>query len=98
MGAAERPGASVTMPAGQQWTPTKAQRIVLVCLADVAANEGGHIILRNRYHSAAAALVRRGYVEKIDRDLYRPLYIITPAGLKAWRSVEERTHRTSKDK
>lgn len=88
MGTAGRPGASVTTPAAQQWAPTKAQRIVLMCLADVAANEGGHITLKNRYHSAAAALVRRGYVEKVDRDLLRPLYIITPAGLEAWKGVE----------
>jgi hypothetical protein len=59
-----------------------------MCLADVAANEGGHIILKNRYHGAAAALVRRGYVEKIDRDLCRPLYIITAAGLEAWKRIE----------
>lgn len=88
MGTAGRPGAPVTTPAAQQWAPTKAQRIVLMCLADVAENEGGHITLKNRYHSAAAALVRRGYVEKVDRDLLRPLYIITPAGLEAWKGVE----------
>lgn len=78
----------MTTTTTQQWTPTKAQRIVLMCLADVAANEGGHITLKNRYHSAAAALVRRGYVEKIDRDLWRPLYIITPEGLTAWKQIE----------
>ena len=88
MGAAGRPGAPVTTPAAQHWTPTKAQRTVLICLADVAGNEGGHITLKNRYHSAAAALVRRGYVEKIDRDLWRPLYIITPEGLTAWKQIE----------
>jgi len=87
VGAAGRPGAPVKTPVVQQWMPTKAQRIVLMCLADVAANEGGHITLKNRYHSAAAALVRRGYVEKVDRDLYRPLYIITPAGLEAWKGI-----------
>lgn len=88
----------MTTPAAQQWTPTKAQRTVLICLADVAANEGGHITLKNRYHSAAAALVRRGYVEKIDRDLLRPLYIITPAGLEAWKGVEGQIHNSPKDK
>ncbi len=88
----------MTPPAAQQWAPTKAQRIVLVCLADVAANEGGHITLKNRYHSAAMALVRRGYVEKIDRDLLRPLYIITPAGLEAWKGAEGQLHTSTKDK
>ena len=78
-------------PAAQQWKPTPAQRIVLMCLADVAANEGDHITLKNRYHSAAAALVRRGYVEKVDRDLLRPLYIITAAGLDAWKRIEMHT-------
>jgi hypothetical protein len=37
---------------------------------------------------AAAALVRRGYVQKVDRDLLRPLYIITPEGLTAWKQIE----------
>ena len=82
-------------PATQQWTPTKAQRSVLICLADVAANEGGHITLKNRYHSAAMALVRRGYVEKVDRDLLRPLYIITPTGLEAWKGVEGRAQQSA---
>jgi len=63
--------------------------------ADVAAKEGGHITLKNRYHSAAAALVRRGYVEKVDRDLLRPSYIITPAGLEAWKSAEGQTQQSA---
>jgi hypothetical protein len=67
---------------------TKAQQTVLRTLADVAKHEGGYIILKNKYHSAAAALVRRGLVEKVDRDLYRPLYIITPAGLEFSRSEQ----------
>ena len=43
--------------------------------------------------------LRRGwYVEKIDRDLLRPLYIITPAGLEAWKGVEGQIHNSPKDK
>ena len=68
---------------------TKAQRAVMTTLVDVAENEGGHITLKNRYHSAAMALVRRGFVEKMDRDLYRPLYTITPAGLEYWRAITQ---------
>ena len=68
---------------------TKAQHTALRTLADVAENEGGYITRTNRNHSAAAALVRRGFVEKIDRDLYRPLYIITPAGLEYWRTTDK---------
>ena len=60
---------------------TPAQQIVLTTLHDVATHEGGLIILKNRYHSAAAALVRRGLVEKVDRWPYRPGYQLSAAGL-----------------
>jgi hypothetical protein len=60
---------------------TRAQQIVLTTLYDVATHEGGPIILKNRYHSAAAALMRRGLVEQLDRWPYRPGYQLTAAGL-----------------
>jgi hypothetical protein len=62
-------------------TITPAQQIVLTTLYDVATHEGGHIILKNRYHSAAAALMRRGLVEQLDRFPYRPGYKLTAAGV-----------------
>jgi len=64
---------------------TAAQTTVLRDLADVATHEGGGIILKNRFHSAAATLMRRGWVAQTDRFPYRPTYSITPAGLAAWR-------------
>jgi hypothetical protein len=63
---------------------TKPQTQVLTTLYDVATHEGGGIVLKNRYHSAAHALIRKGFVRKIDRGLYRPLYILTSEGMKYW--------------
>jgi len=68
---------------------TKAQRVVLTTLADVARHEGGYIILKNQYHSAAAALIRRGYVVKLDRGFFRPGYMITPEGLRLYEAEVE---------
>lgn len=59
---------------------TKAQRTVLLDLLDVAEHEGGWIILKNQYHSAAAALIRKGYAAKQDNGFFRPRYQITEAG------------------
>lgn len=59
---------------------SKAQSVLLATLYDVATHEGGWIIIKNRYHSAAAALMRRGLVEQLDRAPYRPVYRITEQG------------------
>lgn len=70
---------------------TKAQRTVLIGLWDVATHENRPVILKNKYHSAAMALVRLGLVNKIDRGFYRPLYELTEAGREYCRdhNVEE---------
>lgn len=57
------------------------QGTLLTTLHDVATHEGGYIIIKNRYHSTAEALIRRGLAEKLDRFPYRPGYKITPAGM-----------------
>ena len=68
---------------------TQAQWIVLQTLNDVHEFEGDiDIVLKNRYHSAAAALVRSGCVTKRDCFPYRPRYQITEAGQKLWSSVQ----------
>lgn len=67
---------------------TKHQLALLRTLADVAEHEGGEIILKNQYHSAAHALMRRGWVSQTDRFPYRPTYQITPAGLAAWKEMQ----------
>lgn len=72
---------------------TKPQTQVLTTLYDVATHEGGGVVLKNRYHSAAHALIRKGFVRKIDRGLYRPQYIITPEGIKYWSSYLATEHR-----
>lgn len=59
---------------------SKAQNVVLVTLYDIAIHEGGWCILKNKYHSAAAALMRRGLVEQQYRAPYRPVYRITEQG------------------
>jgi hypothetical protein len=63
---------------------TKPQTTVLATLYDVATHEGGGIVLKNRYHSAAHALIRKGLARKIERGIYRPHYIITPEGMNYW--------------
>lgn len=67
---------------------TKSQETVLETLYDVATHEGGWIILKNKYHSPAAALIRRGYVEKSQTGFERPHYIITQAGFEYWKNRE----------
>jgi DNA-binding MarR family transcriptional regulator len=64
---------------------TQAQRTVLETLYDVSTHEGGAKTLKNRYHSAAMALIRHGFVVKHQRDFYRPRYEITEAGKAFWR-------------
>lgn len=60
---------------------SKHQMTVLETLYDVATHEGGGIILKNRYHSPAHALIRKGYVREQDRFPYRPHYFITDEGM-----------------
>ncbi len=60
---------------------TPKQQGLLRTLHDVATHEGGWIIVKNSYHSPAAALIRRGLAEQQDRFPYRPGYKITPAGV-----------------
>lgn len=67
---------------------TAAQRTVLITLLDVATHEGGWIILKNQYHSAAAALIRKGYAEKQDNGFFRPRYKITEAGVKVAQVID----------
>jgi hypothetical protein len=64
---------------------TQTQRTVLETLYDVSTHEGGAKTLKNRFHSAAMALIWRGLVVKHDRDIYRPVYEITEAGKAFWR-------------
>ena len=66
---------------------SKHQMTVLETLYDVATHEGGGIILKNRYHSPAHALIRKGYVREQDRFPWRPLYFITEAGMAYWSSL-----------
>ena len=56
-------------------------------LYDVATHEGGGIILKNRYHSPAHALIRLGFVREVDRFPYRPHYFITKKGFAYWESL-----------
>lgn len=67
---------------------TKSQTIVMETLYDVVTHEGGGITLKNRYHSPAEALIRKGYVHKLDRFPYRPHYFITDAGREYWEKVQ----------
>jgi hypothetical protein len=67
-------------------TLSKHQMTVMETLYDVANHEGGGIILKNRYHSPAHALILRGYVRKVDRFPWRPHYFITDAGMAYWSS------------
>ena len=68
-------------------TLSKHQMIVMETLYDVATHEGGGIILKNRYHSPAHALILKGYVRKQDRFPYRPHYFITDEGRAYWSSL-----------
>jgi len=68
---------------------TKYQEIVMGMLYDVAANDGGWIILGNRYRSTVSALIRRGYVEKRQEGSNCPKYKISQAGIDYWKSREE---------
>lgn len=61
----------------------------MVTLYDVATHEGGTIILKNRYHSAAHALIRRGWVEKFQEGFFRPRYKITNEGFQVWAEKEQ---------
>lgn len=58
-------------------------------LYDVATHEGGGIVLKNKYHSPAYSLEKKGFVRQIDRFPYRPHYIITEAGLAYWRAFQQ---------
>ena len=74
---------------------TQAQSAVLRTLYDVAAHEGGTKTLKNRYHSAAMALIRRGFVIKHEDGFYRPRYEITDAGKQFWRTYSPDSARQS---
>ena len=66
---------------------SKHQMTVLETLYDVATHEGGGIILKNRYHSPAHALIRKGYVREQDRFPWRPHYFITDEGKAYYESL-----------
>lgn len=67
---------------------TKAQRIVLRDLVDVAQHEGTAITLKNRFHSAAEALIRRDLVRKFNRFPYPTTYVVTQQGIDEWNRLQ----------